>query len=61
LIGSDDFPIEAKQEAARDLTAAGLAGALTIEVAKQYPLIDIAKAHDHVDAGASGRILVTIP
>jgi NADPH:quinone reductase len=61
LIGSDDFPIEAKQQAARDLTAAGLAGALTIEVAKQYPLTDIAKAHDHVDAGASGRILVTIP
>jgi NADPH:quinone reductase len=61
LIGSDDFPTEAKQEAARDLTAASLAGALTIDVAERYPLIDIAKAHDHVDAGASGRILVTIP
>jgi len=61
LLGSDDFPPEAKRAAARDLTAAAAAGALTVTIDHRYPLEDIAKAHDHVDAGSRGRILVTIP
>jgi NADPH2:quinone reductase len=61
LLGSDDFPPAAKRAAARDLTAAAAAGALTVTVDHRYPLEDIAKAHDHVDAGSRGRILVTIP
>jgi NADPH2:quinone reductase len=61
LLGSDDFPAEAKRQAARDLTSAAV-GALTVAVGDCYPLDDIAKAHDHVDAGGGhGRILVTIP
>jgi NADPH2:quinone reductase len=61
LLGSDDFPAEAKRQATRDLTAAAAVGALTIDVGDRYPLEDIAKAHDRVDAGGRGRVLVTIP
>jgi NADPH:quinone reductase len=61
LLGSDDFPAEAKQQAARDLTGAAAAGALHVEVGQSYPLHRIAGAHDHVDAGTRGRILVHIP
>jgi NADPH2:quinone reductase len=61
LLGSDDFPAEARRQAARDLTAAAAVGALTADVGDRYPLEDIAKAHDRVDAGGRGRVLVTIP
>jgi NADPH2:quinone reductase len=61
LVGSDDFPEEAKRQAARDLTAAAAVGALTVKVGDRYELADIAKAHDRVDAGSRGRILVTLP
>ncbi|MEV4555539.1 NADPH:quinone reductase [Kitasatospora sp. NPDC049285] len=61
LLGSDDFPAEAKRQAARDLTAAAAVGALTLEVGARYPLADIAKAHDHVDAGSRGRVLLDLP
>jgi NADPH:quinone reductase len=60
LLGSDDFPAEAKQQAAQDLTTAATAGTLTIEVGHQCPLEQIAQAHDRVDAGGRGRTLVTI-
>lgn len=61
LLGSDDFPAEAKHQAARDLTAAAATGALTIDVGGRYPLHDVARAHDRVDAGGRGRVLVTVP
>ncbi|MET7975322.1 NADPH:quinone reductase [Streptomyces mirabilis] len=61
LLGSDDFPAEARRQAARDLTAAAAVGALAVDVGDRYPLEDIAKAHDRVDAGGRGRVLVTIP
>ena len=61
LLGSDDFPAEAKRQAARDLTAAAAVGALTVAVGDRYPLANIAQAHDRVDAGGRGRVLVTIP
>jgi hypothetical protein len=61
LLGSDDFSAEAKQQAAQDLTTAATACALRIEVGQQYPLEQIAQAHDRVDAGGRGRTLVTIP
>ncbi|MEY9964743.1 NADPH2:quinone reductase [Streptacidiphilus sp. MAP12-16] len=60
LLGSDDFPVEAKRQAARDLTAAAAVGALTADVGDRYPLEEIAKAHERVDAGGRGRVLVTI-
>ncbi|MEV4239178.1 NADPH:quinone reductase [Nocardia sp. NPDC050408] len=61
LMGSDDFPTAAKRLAARDLTSAAAVGALTVDVGDRYPLTDIAKAHDRVDAGSRGRVLLTIP
>lgn len=60
LLGSDDFPVAVKRQAARDLTAAAAVGALAVDVAGSYPLEEIAAAHDRVDAGGHGRILVTV-
>ena len=61
LLGSDDFPAQAKRQAARDLSAAAAVGALKVSIAARYPLQEIAKAHDHVGAGSRGRILLTLP
>jgi NADPH2:quinone reductase len=61
LLGSDDFSPDAKQQAARDLTAAAAAGALSIKIGRIYPLAEIAAAQDRVDAGGGGRILLSIP
>jgi NADPH2:quinone reductase len=61
LVGSDDFPADAKRQAARDLTSAAAVGALSVDVGDRYPLADIAKAHDRVDAGGRGRVLIDIP
>ncbi|MFD0033682.1 NADPH:quinone reductase [Streptomyces sp. NPDC055059] len=61
LLGSDDFPAEARRQAARELTAAAAVGALTVDVGDRYPLADIAKAHDRIDAGGRGRVLIDIP
>lgn len=61
FLGSDDFSVEAKTDAARDLTAAAAEGALTLPVAEVFPLEQIAAAQDAVDASPRGRILVRIP
>ena len=61
LLGSDDFPAEARRQAARDLTAAAAVGALTVDVGGRFPLEEIARAHNRVDAGARGRTLLTLP
>jgi NADPH2:quinone reductase len=60
LLGSDDFPFQAKQHAARDLTEAAAAGALSVRVAAVLPLARIAAAHERVDAGAGGRVLIRV-
>jgi NADPH2:quinone reductase len=62
LLGSDDFPQEAKNAAARDLTAAAARSALTIPVAEMLALPQIASAHELVESGAAaGRVLVSLP
>ncbi|MFE6485485.1 NADPH:quinone reductase [Streptomyces sp. NPDC057757] len=61
MLGSDDFPAAARRQAARDLTAAAAVGALTADIGDRCPLDDIAKAHDLVDAGGRGRVLLTVP
>jgi NADPH:quinone reductase len=61
LLGSDDFPAAARQQAAADLTAAARDGALAIAVDAVLPLEQAARAHDRVDAGARGRVLLAIP
>jgi NADPH:quinone reductase len=61
LLGSDDFPPEAKHQAAADLTAAAHDGALHIPIDDPLPLERIADAHDRVDAGPRRRIILAIP
>jgi NADPH:quinone reductase len=61
LLGSDDFPVQAKQQAAADLTTAASDGALSIAIGPALPLAHVAEAHDRVDAGARDRVLLTIP
>jgi NADPH2:quinone reductase len=61
LLGSDDFPAAAKQQAVADLNAAALDGALSMAIGAPLPLERVAQAHDRVDAGARDRVLLTIP
>ena len=62
LLGSDDFPGQAKEAAARDLTAAAAQSALFIPVAGTFPLARIAAAHELIESGtAAGRVLISLP
>ena len=60
LLGSDDFPAEAKEQAAADLTTAARDGALSIAIGEPLPLDEIADAHDRVDSGARDRVLIAV-
>jgi NADPH2:quinone reductase len=60
LLGSEDFPAAAKQQAAADLTRAAAAGALSIAIGTPLPLERTAQAHERVDAGTGERTLVSI-
>jgi NADPH2:quinone reductase len=60
-LGSDDFPIAAKREAARALTRAARGGALAIPIGDPLPLDRTAESHDRVDAGARERVLISLP
>ncbi len=58
LLGSDDFPTDARRTAAVELTAAALEGRLTIDIDQPVPLDRIADAHDRVARGARARVLI---
>lgn len=60
LLGSDDFPAHVKAEAASRLTEALAEGALSSHVAAVLPLEQIAEAHELVEAGAAGRVLLDL-
>jgi NADPH2:quinone reductase len=61
LLGSDDFPQDAKRQAAADLLACLEAGALRIQIREVFPLHRIADAHRAVECPAgSGRVVVEI-
>src|SRR5262252_4689824 len=61
FIGSDDIPTEAKMEAARAINQALEAGWRGLDIAKQFPLEDIAQAHEFLERPTkSGRAIVTI-
>jgi len=61
FLGSDDFPAEAKAQAARDLNAALEAGWPGFEIAERVPLVDIARAHELVEHQVRpGRIVVVL-
>jgi NADPH:quinone reductase len=61
LIGSDDVPAAARQQAAADLTTAARDGALSVAIGDPLPLERAAEAHDRVDAGSRSRVLLAIP
>lgn len=61
LLGSDDFPAAAKQQAVADLTVAARDGVLSIAIGTPLPLEQAAEAHDRIDAGARDRVLLSIP
>jgi NADPH:quinone reductase len=46
FLGSDDFPKEAKSQAAPDLNAVLAAGWPGFEIGERIPLADIARAHE---------------
>src|SRR5215469_8497827 len=49
FLGSDDFPKEAKIQAAKDLNAALETGWSGFEIGERIPLADIARAHENVE------------
>ncbi len=55
------MPEEAKQAAVRDIDAALHAGALTPLPATRFPLAEIEAAHDAVEGGAVGKVLLDLP
>jgi NADPH:quinone reductase len=60
LLGSDDFSPAVKEHAARELTGALVESRLRSVIAERVPLADIARAHELVERGVDGRVIVTI-
>lgn len=60
LLGSDDFPADARGQGLADLTVAAAAGALHPAIADPLPLARIAEAHDLVDSGSRQRVLLDV-
>lgn len=61
FLGSDDFPKEAKMQAARDLNATLEAGWSGFEIGERIPLEEIARAHELVEHPARpGRVVVVM-
>jgi NADPH2:quinone reductase len=61
FLGSDDFPVEAKLSATRDLNAALGAGWPGFQIAGRIPLAEIAHAHELAEHPVRpGRIVVTL-
>jgi NADPH2:quinone reductase len=62
FISNDDFPEEANQVAARDLTAALVAGDLRYDVRAEYSLDEIVAAHEDVEQGSgTSRVILRVP
>lgn len=61
LLGSDDFPVGARQQAVSDLSAAVADGSLTMAIDEPVALADAAEAHERVDSGSRKRVLLAIP
>jgi len=61
FLGSDDFPVEAKVAATRDLNDALRAGWPGFEIGERIPLAEIARAHELVEHPARrGRIVIMV-
>ena len=60
LLGSDDFTPAVKTAAAKELTDALLEGQLRMAISSRLPLAQIAAAHELVETGAGGRVVLEI-
>ena len=61
FLGSDDFPIEAKVSATRDLNGALEAGWAGFEIGERIPLAEIARAHELAEHPARrGRVVLMV-
>ena len=61
FIGSDDFPAEAKTDAARAINQALEGGWRGLDIAERFPLEEIARAHEFVEHPTkAGRAVVII-
>ena len=60
LLGSDDFPPAVKADAAAELTRALLDGSLRPSIAARVPLEEVAHAHELVERGVGGRVVIEI-
>jgi NADPH2:quinone reductase len=61
FLGSDDFPVEAKVAATRDLNHALQAGWPGFEIGEKIPLAEIARAHELVEHPTRrGRVVVIV-
>ena len=60
FLGSDDFPPSAKVEAALDLSGMLQNGWKGYEVIDRYPLDEIAAAHESVEQGDRGRVILDL-
>ena len=61
FLGSDDFPLEAKREAAQDLNEAIQQGWVGLQVGARLALADIAEAHAFIEERKGpGRVVVTL-
>lgn len=60
LLGSDDFGPEVKAEASSALMAAVLDGSLRSTITHRVPLEEIARAHELVESGTPGRVIVEV-
>ncbi|NII40978.1 NADPH2:quinone reductase [Curtobacterium flaccumfaciens] len=58
FLGSDDFAADVKRSAMEALVAAVAEGSLVVGIRTVLPLDEAAAAHDLVDAGGSGRVLL---
>jgi NADPH2:quinone reductase len=61
FLGSDDFPVEEKAAAARELNAAFDAGWPGFEIGRRFPLPNVAEAHEYLEGRRGpGRVVVVI-
>jgi NADPH2:quinone reductase len=60
LLGSDDFAPAVKADAAARLTEALVDGSLRIPVTERLPLKEVAQAHERVERGHTGRIILQV-
>lgn len=61
LLGSDDFPLEAKREAAAALNELLAGGWQGIRIDRNFPLVDIVQAHEYLERKRPPGRVVVIP